>query len=51
LMISHHVPYRGGKPYYNVRVFVNQNGHWPIAWSQQTTNQAASPVPAVGATK
>lgn len=51
LMISHHVPYRGGKPYYNVRVFVNQNGHWPIAWSQQTTNQAASPVPAVGGAK
>lgn len=51
LMISHHVPYRGGKPYYNVRVFVNQDGHWPIAWSQQTTNQAASPVPAVGAHK
>lgn len=51
LMISHHVPYRGGKPYYNVRVFVNQNGHWPIAWSQQTTIQAASPVPPVAAHK
>jgi hypothetical protein len=51
MMISHHVPYRGGKPYYNVRVFVNQNGHWPIAWSQQTTIQSAAPVPAVGAPK
>jgi hypothetical protein len=51
LMISHHVPYRGGKPYYNVRVFVNQNGHWPITWSQQTRNQAASPVPPVSAHK
>jgi hypothetical protein len=51
VMISHHVPYRGGKPYYNVRVFVNQGNHWPIAWSQQTTIQAASPVPAVGAAK
>jgi hypothetical protein len=51
LMISHHVSYRGGKPYYNVRVFVNQDGHWLIAWSQQTTIQAASPVPAVGARK
>ncbi len=44
VMISHHVPYRGGKPYYNARVFVNRNGHWPIAWSQQTTIQAAPAV-------
>jgi hypothetical protein len=44
VMISHHVPYRGGKPYYNARVFVNRNGHWPIAWSQQTTIQAAAAV-------
>jgi hypothetical protein len=44
VMISHHVPYRGGKPYYNARVFVNRNGHWPIAWSQQTTTQAAPAV-------
>ena len=51
VMISHHVPYRGGKPYYNFRVFVHQDGHWPIAWSQQTTNQAAPAVPAVGAPK
>jgi len=51
VMISHHVPYRGGKPYYNFRVFVHQDGHWPIAWSQQTTNQAAAAVPAVGAPK
>ena len=51
LMISHHVPYRGGKPYYNVRVFVKHGNGWPIAWSQQTTNQSATPVPAVGAKK
>lgn len=44
VMISHHVPYRGGKPYYNARVFVNRNGHWLIAWSQQTTIQAAPAV-------
>ena len=24
VMISHHFPYQGGKPYYNVRVFVKQ---------------------------
>jgi hypothetical protein len=49
VMISHHVPYRGGKPYYNVRVFVHRDAHWLIAWSQQTTIQAAPSVPAVAA--
>lgn len=47
VMISHHVPYRGGKPYYNARVFVNRNGHWLIAWSQQTTIQAAAAVASI----
>jgi hypothetical protein len=51
LMISHHVPYLGGKPYYNDRVFVHRGGHWLIAWSQQTTDEAASPLPAVGTSK
>jgi hypothetical protein len=51
LMISNHVPYQGGKPYYNVRVFVNRDGHWPLVWSQQTTIQKAAPVPAVNAKK
>jgi hypothetical protein len=49
VMISHHVPYQGGKPYYNVRVFVNRDGHWPLVWSQQTTIQAAAPLPPVNA--
>jgi hypothetical protein len=49
VMMSHHVPYRGGKPYYNVRVFVKRNGHWLIAWSQQTTIQAAPAITAVDA--
>jgi hypothetical protein len=47
VMISNHRRYRGGKPYYNVRVFVNRDGHWPLVWSQQTTIQseaAALPV-------
>lgn len=43
VMVSRHMPYRGGKPYYNVRVFVHHDGHWPLAWSQQTTIQAAKP--------
>jgi hypothetical protein len=51
VMISHHVPYRGGKPYYNARVFVDRNGHWLIAWSQQTTIQAAPAVAAVAEKK
>ncbi len=51
LTISDHVPYQGGKPYYNVRVFVHRNGHWPIAWSQQTTIQSAAPLPAASSGK
>ncbi len=49
VMISHHVPYRGGKPYYNVRVWVLRDGRWQLALSQQTTIQAAAPVPPVNA--
>jgi hypothetical protein len=51
LMISHHVPYQGGKPYYNVRLFVERDGHWPLVWSQQTTIQSAAAEPAVNAKK
>jgi hypothetical protein len=47
LMISRHAPYRGGKPYYNARVFVHRDGHWLIAWSQQTTIQDAPAIPPV----
>ncbi len=46
VMVSRHMPYHGGKPYYNVRVFVHRDGHWPLAWSQQTTIQAAAKPPA-----
>ena len=49
LMISKHVPYQGGKPYYNVRVFVHRGDHWLIAWSQQTTIQAAARLPGAAA--
>ncbi len=51
VMISRHVPYRGGKPYYNARVFVIRDGRWLIAWSQQTTIQAAVPLPALAEKK
>jgi hypothetical protein len=42
VMISDHSPNRGGKPYHNVRLFVNRAGHWMIAWSQQTTMDAGT---------
>jgi uncharacterized protein DUF4440 len=51
VMISHHVPYRGGKPYRNVRVWVLRDGRWQLAISQQSVIQAAAPVAAVGAKK
>jgi hypothetical protein len=47
VMISQHFPYRGGKPYRNVRVWVLRDGRWQLAISQQSTIQAAAPLPAV----
>jgi len=49
VMISHHVPHRGGKPYYNVRVWTFRDGRWQLAVSQQSTIQSAAPVPPIGA--
>jgi hypothetical protein len=51
MMITKHVPYQGGKPYHNVRVFVHRDNHWLIAWSQQTTIQSAAPMPGPSAKK
>ncbi len=51
VMISHHVPYLGGKPYYNVRVWTLRDGRWQLAISQQTTIQSAAAVPPVGGKK
>jgi hypothetical protein len=51
VMISEHFPYRGGKPYCNVRVWVLRDGRWQLAISQQSTIQAAAPHAAVTATK
>jgi hypothetical protein len=47
LMISQHMPYRGGKPYTNVRVWVHGDNRWQVALSQQVTIQSALPAPAV----
>lgn len=51
MMITTHKPYQGGKPYYNVRVFVHRDNHWLISWSQQTTIKAAAPLPGAEAKK
>ncbi len=48
VMISHHVPHRGGKPYYNVRVWTLRDGRWQLAVSQQTSIQSAASVPPEG---
>jgi len=40
VMISRHRPYRGGKPYYNVRVWTFRDDRWQLALSQQTSIQA-----------
>jgi hypothetical protein len=40
VMISQHRPYRGGKPYYNVRVWTFREQRWQLALSQQTSIQA-----------
>ena len=47
IMRSIHDPYRGGKPYYNIRVWILRDGLWQLAASQQTTIQSAASVPAV----
>jgi hypothetical protein len=45
VMISHQVPHRGGKPYYNVRVWTLRDGRWQLAVSQQSTIQSAAALP------
>jgi len=46
VIVSHHVPRNGGKPYYNIRVWVYRDGRWQIVVSQQTTIKDAPPVDA-----
>jgi hypothetical protein len=47
LMISNQMPYRGGKPYTDVRVWVQRDTGWQPALSQQVTIQSALPTPAI----
>ena len=47
VMTSQHTPYRGGRPYTNVRIWVLRDGRWQLALSQQVAIQSATPAPAV----
>lgn len=48
VMFARHAPFRGGKPFYSVRVWAFRDGQWRFANSAQTTIESASPVPALG---
>ena len=37
VMTARHTPYRGGRPYYSVRVWAFRDGRWQLANTQQTT--------------
>ena len=47
VMTSQHTPYRGGKPYTNVRIWVQRDNRWQLALSQQVAIQSATSAPAV----
>lgn len=47
VMVTRHTPYRGGKPYTNVRIWVLRDDRWQLALSQQVAIQSATPAPAV----
>jgi hypothetical protein len=49
VMITQNAPYRGGKPYYSVRVWTLRDTRWQLANSQQTTIDTALPVAGFGA--
>jgi hypothetical protein len=46
VMMARHTPYRGGKPYYSVRVWALRNGRWLLANTQQTVMADAPAAPA-----
>ena len=45
LMIARHNPYRGGRPYYSLRVWASRDGRWQLANTQQTVIAGAPAVP------
>jgi hypothetical protein len=48
VMIARHNPYRGGKPYYSLRVWAQRDGRWQLANTQQTVIAEAPAVPPAG---
>jgi hypothetical protein len=39
VMMARHTPFRGGKPYYSLRVWAYRDGRWQLANTQQTVIQ------------
>lgn len=46
VMMARHNPYRGGQPYYSVRVWALRDARWQLANTQQTLIAAAPSAPA-----
>jgi hypothetical protein len=46
VMIARHTPYRGGDPYYSLRVWAFRDGRWQLANTQQTVIRSTEPSPA-----
>jgi hypothetical protein len=44
VMFARHNPFRGGKPYYSVRVWTHRDGRWQLANTQQTVIDSAANV-------
>lgn len=46
VMIARHTPYRGGDPYYSLRVWAFRDGRWQLANTQQTVIRSTQSPPA-----
>jgi hypothetical protein len=46
VMIARHTPYRGGDPYYSLRVWAFRDGRWQLANTQQTVIRSTPGAPA-----
>jgi hypothetical protein len=51
IMITRNAPYRGGKPYYSLRVWTFRDARWQLANSQQTVIASAAALPPVTSQK
>jgi hypothetical protein len=45
VMIARHTPYRGGNPYYSLRVWAFRDGRWQLANTQQTVIRSTPAAP------